>query len=78
MIFEETKDNLIYNYGMMKCKLKEFNDIEKKDIIRYRKMDYGYEILIKNKKELEKKYPNIIMDNIKIEDIMLMYVKGCE
>ncbi len=41
-------------------------------------MDYGYEILIKNKKELEKKYPNVIMDNIKIEDIMLMYVKGCE
>ena len=27
--------------------------------------------------ELEKKYPNVIMDNIKIEDIMLMYVKGC-
>lgn len=76
VIFEETKDNLIYNYGIIKCKLKEFNDIEKKDIIRYRKMDYGYEILIKNKKELEKKYPNVIMDNIKIEDIMLMYVKG--
>ena len=78
VIFEETKDNLIYNYGIIKCKLKEFNDIDKKDIIRYRKMDYGYEILIKNKKELEKKYPNVIMDNIKIEDIMLMYVKGCE
>lgn len=76
VIFEETKDDLIYNYGIIKCKLKEFNDIEKKDIIRYRKMDYGYEILIKNKKELEKKYPNVIMDNIKIEDIMLMYVKG--
>ena len=78
VIFEETKDNLIYNYGIIKCKLKEFNDIDKKDIIRYRKMNYGYEILIKNKKELEKKYPNVIMDNIKIEDIMLMYVKGCE
>lgn len=78
VIFEEAKDNLIYNYGIMKCKLKEFNDIDKKDIIRYRKMDYGYEILIKNKKELEKKYPNVIMDNIKIEDVMLMYVKGCE
>ncbi len=77
MQIEETKDNLIYNYGIIKCKLKEFNDIDKKDIIRYRKMNYGYEILIKNKKELEKKYPNVIMDNIKIEDIMLMYVKGC-
>ena len=72
MIFEETKDNLIYDYGIMKCKQKEFDSIDKEDIIRFRKMDYGYE----NKKELERKYPNFIMDNIKIEDIMLMYVKG--
>ena len=39
-------------------------------------MDYGYEILVKNKKELEGKSPSFVMDNIKIEDIMLMYVKG--
>lgn len=76
VIFEETKDNLIYNYGIMKCKTKEFESIDKKDIIRFRKMDYGYEILVKNKKELERKYSNFVMDNIKIEDIMLMYVKG--
>ena len=76
MIFEETKDNLIYDYGIMKCKSKEFNNIDKEDIIRYRKMDYGYEILVKNKKLMLKKYPNFIIDDIKIEDIMLMYVKG--
>lgn len=76
VIFEETKDNLIYNYGIMKCKIKEFESIDKEDIIRFRKMDYGYEILVKNKKELERKYPDFVMDNIKIEDIMLMYVKG--
>ena len=76
VIFEETKDNLIYNYGIMKCKTKEFDSVDKKDIIRFRKMDYGYEILVKNKNEMERKYPNFVMDNIKIEDIMLMYVKG--
>ena len=76
VVFEELKDNLIYDYGIMKCKQKEFDSIDKDDIIRYRKMDYGYEILIKNKKQLEKKYPDFIIDNIKIEDIMLMYVKG--
>ena len=76
VIFEETKDNLIYDYGIMKCKQKDFSSIDKEDIIRFRKMDYGYEILVKNKNELERKYPNIVMDNIKIEDIMLMYVKG--
>ena len=76
VIFEETKDNLIYDYGIMKCKQKDFSSIDKEDIIRFRKMDYGYEILVKNKNELERKYPNMVMDNIKIEDIMLMYVKG--
>ena len=76
VIFEETKDNLIYDYGIMKCKQKDFTSIDKEDIIRFRKMDYGYEILVKNKNELERKYPNMVMDNIKIEDIMLMYVKG--
>lgn len=76
VIFEETKDNLIYNYGIMKCKQKEFSYIDKEDIIRFRKMDYGYEILVKNKNEMERKYPNYVMDNIKIEDIMLLYVKG--
>lgn len=73
VIFEETKDNLIYDYGIMKCKQKDFSSIDKEDIIRFRKMDYGYEILVKNKNELERKYPNMVMDNIKIEDIMLMY-----
>lgn len=76
VIFEETKDNLIYDYGIMKCKQKDFTSIDKEDIIRFRKMDYGYEILVKNKNEMERKYPNFVMDNIKIEDIMLMYVKG--
>ena len=76
VIFEETKDNLIYDYGIMKCKQKDFSSIDKEDIIRFRKMDYGYEILVKNKNELERKYPDMVMDNIKIEDIMLMYVKG--
>lgn len=76
VIFEETKDNLIYDYGIMKCKQKDFSSIDKEDIIRFRRMDYGYEILVKNKNELERKYPNMVMDNIKIEDIMLMYVKG--
>ena len=46
VIFEETKDNLIYDYGIMKCKQKDFSSIDKEDIIRFRKMDYGYEFVL--------------------------------
>lgn len=75
-VFEEKKDNLIYEYGMIKCKADDFNKIEKVDILRYIKTDCMYEVLVKNKKEIEKKYQNILIDNVKLEDIMLMFVKG--
>jgi len=75
-VFEEKKDNLIYEYGLIKCKFNDFEKIEKADILRYRKTDCMYEILVKDKKEMEKKYSSFLMDNVKLEDIMLMYIKG--
>ena len=75
-VFEEKKDNLIYEYGLIKCKFNDFEKIEKADILRYRKTDCMYEILVKDKKEMEKKYSSFLMDNVKLEDIMLIYIKG--
>jgi len=76
IIFNQSKDELIYNYGIIKCNIEDFNLIDKKDIIRYKKNEFGYEILIKNKDELEKKYNHFVMDRVTIEDIMLFYIKG--
>lgn len=76
IFFEESKDNLIYDYGIIKCKTEDLKKIEQQDVLKYRKTDCMYEILIKNKKQLKKKYKDFIIDNVKIEDIMLMYVKG--
>ena len=61
-VFEEKKDNLIYEYGLIKCKFNDFEKIEKADILRYRKTDCMYS--------------SFLMDNVKLEDIMLMYIKG--
>jgi len=76
IIFSESKDNLIYNYGLLKCKINEFDNIDKKDIIRYKKNDFNYDILVKNKQEMKIKYKNYIIDSINLEDIMLLYIKG--
>lgn len=76
IIFNQSKDELIYNYGIIKCNIEDFNLIDKKDIIRYKKNEFGYEILIKNKDELEKKYNHFVMDRVTIENIMLFYIKG--
>lgn len=76
IIFNEKKDTLIYDYGMIKCKTEDFNKIDKKDIFKYTKTDCMYEVLVKNKKEMESKYKGLLIDNVKIEEIMFMYIKG--
>jgi ABC-2 type transport system ATP-binding protein len=76
IIFTESKDNLIYNYGIMRCKSAQLAEIDKNDILAYRKHDYQVNVLVSNKHAAEKKYRDIVIDNISIEEIMLMLVKG--
>ena len=76
IVFNEKKDDLKYNFGIMRCKAAQFEEIDKKDILAYRKHDYQTDVLIADKKSAEKKYRDIVIDNVTIEEIMLMFVKG--
>jgi len=76
IIFSEEKDALKYNFGIMRCKASQFAEIDKEDILAYRKRDYQTDVLIADKKSAEKKYRDVIIDNVTIEEIMLMFVKG--
>ena len=78
IILTETKDNLIYNYGILRCKEKQVELIEPEDIIVYRKRDYQTDILVSNMSIAERKYPGVIIDHVTIDEIMLMLVKGNE
>ena len=76
IIFSESKDVLKYNYGVMRCKAAQFAEIDKEDILAYRKQDYQIDVLIADKKAAEKKYRDVVVDNVTIEEIMLLLVKG--
>ncbi|WP_394913131.1 ABC transporter ATP-binding protein [uncultured Robinsoniella sp.] len=76
LIFSLSKDELIYNYGIIKCGREQFMKMESDDIITYRKKDYEYEILVSDKTRMERKYKNCLMNDVTIDDIMLLYVKG--
>ena len=76
LILSTSKDELIYEYGLMKCRNDEFDKIEKEDIIRYRIKTYEVEILVKDREQMAKKYPNCIVDPTILDDIMMLYVKG--
>ncbi|WP_019242167.1 MULTISPECIES: ABC transporter ATP-binding protein [Bacillus] len=76
IIFSESKDELMYNYGLLKCGKGEFEDIDLEDIIGYRKGQFGYEVLVKNKEQMHRKYPKAVIDTTNIEEIMLFHVRG--
>lgn len=76
MIFSLSKDELIYSYGIIKCGREQFMKMDRDDIITYRKKDYEYEILVSDKTRMERKYKNCLMNDVSIDDIMLLYVKG--
>jgi len=76
IILSEKKDELIYNYGVMRCKSAQFSEIDKQDILACRKQEYQTNVLVADKSATEKKYRDITIDNITIDEIMLMLVKG--
>lgn len=76
IILSVPKDELIYDYAVARCKTSQFSQIEKSDIIAYRKRDYQTDVLVKNRKEIERKYKNLTLDTVSIDDIMLLLIKG--
>ena len=76
LVFFKSKDELLADYGIIKCGLAQFGRIEKQDIIAYRKMDYEWQILVGDRKKAEKKYPKAMIVPVTIDEIMLLYVKG--
>lgn len=76
IIFTKTRDDLLENYGIVKCSEEQFKRIDKKDYIKYKKNRYEYDVLIENKYEFKKNYDISVIDKPTIEDIMLIYIKG--
>ncbi|MGM1049298.1 MAG: ABC transporter ATP-binding protein [Bacillota bacterium] len=76
MIFRKTKDEVRYNYGIIRCGSATFDAIDKSEILAYRKCDYQWEVLVADKKRAKRKYKNAVVDDATIDDILLLYVKG--
>lgn len=75
-VLQKSRDEIIDNYGVLKCDIDYFSNIDKEDIIAYKKTKYAYEILINDKERLSKKYDGCVIDKITLEDLMLLIIKG--
>lgn len=76
ILLNNSKEELIYEYGVLRCSDRDFFDIDPHDIIAYRKREHQTDILVSEKERMRKKYKNLITDNTSLDEIMLILAKG--
>ena len=76
IIFTKTKNELLDNFGIAKCTEEEFQKIDKKDYVKFKKNREEYDVLIENKDNFNKKYDIKVIDRANIDDVMYIYIKG--
>ncbi len=76
IILNDSRDAILDNYGVLKVEEKDFNKVDKEDIIKYKKNRYNYEILVDNRDKISKKYKSMVVDKATLEDIMVLNIKG--
>ncbi len=78
VLFSKPKDELRYQYGIIRCGKNDFDRIAQEDILAYRKEAYQWSVLVADKEKAKRKYGDVVIDNTTIDDIMLLYVKGVQ
>ena len=76
LIMNTSKNDLVYNYAVMRCKESQFLALDPGDIIAYRKRDFQIDVLVNNGKEAQRKYKGSVVDHVSVDEIMLLLVKG--
>ena len=76
VLFCKAKDELLYQYGIIRCGAAAFDEIDKSEILAYRKEDYQWNVLVADKEKARRRYKNAVVDDAAIDDILLLYVKG--
>lgn len=76
IVFSKSKDDLRYNYGIVKCSEDQYQKLPEEHVIGVRKNNFGYEVLVDNRPELERHAHSFVIDPASIEDIILYQTRG--
>ena len=75
VVLSESKDEILYLYGVLKGSLEDFNRVDKGELIGVHKHRFGFEALVKHADRIRIKYPGLVVDPVNIEDMMLFMTK---
>ena len=76
LTFMISHDNMNENYGVISGGKDILDTLNEDDIVSYIKEPYSYSILIQNRQELQKVFPDLEIRRPSVEEFMLFHVKG--
>lgn len=76
LIFSKDKYELLENYAVLKTSEEEFKNIGKSFVERYRVNKYNVEALISKAEEFKRKYSDLIVEKLNLDELMIFYAKG--
>lgn len=72
------KDALLEEHGRLACTAAELEQVDPAFLVGVRRGKFGSEALIRNKQEFRRRYPQLSVDPVTLEEIMVFTVKGEE
>ena len=81
IVFDLAKDEITDEMGIARCRVAEFEAVAASGIIperelRYRRHDYGIDLLVPDRFAFARQFPNIPVDHMTIDDYMTLTLKG--
>lgn len=78
IILHEETDILLSDYALLKLDQKQFDQLDKQYIVKYKKETYGYSCLTNQKQFYLENYPDITIEKGNIDDLITMIIRGVE
>lgn len=76
IIMTVSKNDLAYHYAVMRCRENQFHELDPKEILAYRKRDFQTDVLIADGAGMQRRYPDVVVDHVSVDEIMLLLIKG--
>lgn len=76
VLLTATRDELAYQYAVLRCREREFRALDPADVLAYRRREYQIDVLVADGQAAARKYKGVAADHVSVDEIMLLLVKG--
>ena len=76
IVLHEDTDVLLSDYALLKVDRKQYEELDKRFILRSKKESYGYSCLTNQKQYYMENYPKIAIEKGSIDEVITMMVRG--